>query len=157
MKTSRAQTLTFAAMAAEYLERMGARMRQRREELELSRDEVARRMAGKTNGNAIYRWERGEHRPQDDTLEELAKALEVTVAYFFVDEPEPGTGDLMGALSPGGASQLDQIEQKLDHLLEILAAQGLSAGFEQAPDPTTGQPASSGATRPRRSAKRRAS
>lgn len=110
MKTSRAQTLTFAAMAAEYLERMGARIRQRREEMELSRDEVARRMAGKTNGNAIYRWEKGEHRPHDDTLEELANVLEVSVSYFFADEPSEDTPDLMGAI---GGSQLDRLEKTL--------------------------------------------
>ena len=71
-QTSHAQSLRFAAMAAEYLERMGARIRSRREELGMSRSEVARQMPGKTNEQAVYRWENGKNRPHDDTLEALA-------------------------------------------------------------------------------------
>jgi transcriptional regulator with XRE-family HTH domain len=84
-------------MAAEHVERIGARIRQRREELGLSRDAVARQMSGTTNGNAVYRWEKGKHEPRPEALEDLARVLDVSVAYFYVDQPDKsaGTPDLM--------------------------------------------------------------
>lgn len=118
---TRSASLTFEAMAAEYLERMGARMRERRESLDLSRDEVAKRMPGKTNGNAIYRWERGEHRPHPDTMEALAEVLEVEVSYFLAPEPQPGTGDLMEVIREDDAvNQFDRMEAKLDRILTLM-------------------------------------
>src|SRR4051812_45219376 len=85
--TSRAQALRFETMAVEYLERMGARMRERREELGLSRDLVAREMGGLTTGNQIYRWETGRHQAGPEALERLAGVLKVDVAYFMGDGP----------------------------------------------------------------------
>lgn len=114
--------LRLQLVAAEHVERIGQRIESRRKELKLNRRELAQRVGGATNENAVYRWERGKHRPEDSTLELLALALEVDVAYFMTPEPVPGTPDLMGAL-PGRQSpqtQLDRLETKIDALLEHL-------------------------------------
>lgn len=103
-------------MAAAYLQRMGERIRERRDELGLSRSDVARAMPGKTNENALYRWEKGLHRPNDDALEALAKVLKVDPAHFLTDQPQENTGDLMVSLN--GKSQLDRIERLLTQLLD---------------------------------------
>lgn len=118
MRTSPSARRRFELMASEYLERMGERIRARREELGLSRSDVARQMPGKTNENAIYRWEGGKHRPHDDALEALAQVLDVPVRYFLADEPDKTvTPDLVGTLNAGGdrsqADQLDRIEQSI--------------------------------------------
>ncbi len=82
--TSNVQALRLQLMAVEHLERIGNRMRTRREELHLTRREVAERVGGKTNENSIYRWEKAKHAPEADTLERIATALEVDVSYFVV-------------------------------------------------------------------------
>lgn len=108
-------------MAAAYLQRMGGRIKQRREALGLSRADVARAMPGKTNDNAIYRWEKGAHRPQPDALEALAGVLNVPVSYFLMDAPASGPPpDLMGALSPTDdiASRVNDVASAVAKLLE---------------------------------------
>lgn len=112
--TSVAGRRRFELMAAEYLERMGQRMRERREELGLSRSQVARAMPGKTTENQVYRWEKGLHRPQDDTLEALVAVLKVNdVSYFLAAQPDKTeTPDLVGTMS-GERSQLNRIETLL--------------------------------------------
>lgn len=115
-------------MAAEYLERMGARIRERRLELGLSRSDVARDMPGKTNENAIYRWEKGLHRPQDDALEALATVLKVAGPEYFLVEEAADTGaapDLLGALVPKDARdrlELAAVLQRLEERVEELHA-----------------------------------
>lgn len=105
-------------MASAYLERMGERIRNRREELHLSRAEVARRLPGKTNENAVYRWENGKHRPNDDTLQALANVLDTSMTYFLADEAvDEATPDLMATFSGG---QLDRVEAKLDAIIDHL-------------------------------------
>jgi transcriptional regulator with XRE-family HTH domain len=116
LKTRSAAALRFEAMAAEYLERQGRRIRERRDELGLSRDEVARRMGGKENGNSIYRWEKGRHEPSPDARERLATALGVDVAYFFSDDPVEASEDA----SPAEQSQLDRIEARVNILLDLV-------------------------------------
>jgi transcriptional regulator with XRE-family HTH domain len=69
-------------MSVEFLQQMGARIRQRRRMLHLSQEEVARRMPGVINGQRISLWERGLHRPQDENLEALAEVLEVSVGWL---------------------------------------------------------------------------
>lgn len=98
-KTNRAEALRFQLVAAEYLERLGERIRERREELRLTREEVARAMPGKTSGNQVYRWEKGLHQPGPENLQALAGVLRVEVSYFLVAAPAAGTPDLMGALA----------------------------------------------------------
>lgn len=102
----------FEQMAAAHLKRMGERIKDRRLELGLSRREVANALPGKTNENAVYRWEKGKHRPEDDTLEALATVLKTTVGYFLTDEPlaDASTPELFGV------TQLDRIEKALKDL-----------------------------------------
>lgn len=116
LMTPRSVSLRFEAMAAEHVERMGRRIREQREALGLSRDELARKMGDATNGNAIYRWEKGTVRPGAEKLELLAKALGVPVAHFMVEAPE---GAPEGA--PYDDSQADRMEAKLNALLEGVA------------------------------------
>jgi transcriptional regulator with XRE-family HTH domain len=119
MGTSTTSRLRLQLVAAEYLERMGQRMRLRREHLGMTRGDVARAMPGKTNENAIYRWEKGLHRPEDDALEALASVLQVTGAgWFFADElkdpdaptPSPFAGQ------DGTADQFDAITARLERI-----------------------------------------
>lgn len=112
-------------MAALWTARMGERMRSRRTELDMSRSDLAERITGKTDANAIYRWETGRHRPSDDTLEQIAQALDVPVSYFLVEDGDKtaGTPDLAAALN-GDAGQLDRIEQALADISERLGALG---------------------------------
>lgn len=124
-ETSEVARLRFALMAAEYVERIGKRIRERRDELGLSRAEVARLMPGKTNENAIYRWEKGRHRANDDALEALAEVLEVDVSYFLEPNGETDeTPDLMGAVSADSNGDLEtrvaRVETKLDQLIELV-------------------------------------
>jgi transcriptional regulator with XRE-family HTH domain len=110
--TSATQRLRLALMAAEHVERIGARIRARREEMRLSRRALVQRMEGVVTENDLYRWERGQHRPQDSTLEALAKALEVDVAYFLIEEPAAPAPDLMREL--GAQDRLGRVEALLE-------------------------------------------
>lgn len=111
----------FELMAAEYLERIGARIAARREELGLTQEDVARELPGKVTGQRVSLWERGKHRPRDDSLEALARILRVDVSYFMSQEPEKqnGTPDLFAGESD--QPQLVAIESKLDALTQVLA------------------------------------
>lgn len=112
MVRSPASRRRFELMAAAYLERMGERIRARREELGLSRADVARLMPGKTNENAVYRWEKGLHRPNDDTLEALAEVLKTTVGQLLADEPDKSlTPDLFR--DPNGTNSVETAVRKL--------------------------------------------
>lgn len=111
-------------MAAEHVERIGARIRQRREELGLSRGEVARQMPGKTNENAIYRWEKGLHQANPDALEALAGVLDVNTSYFYVDAPERDealdrSASVNGS-TPGG-NEAVQLQTELAEIKQGLA------------------------------------
>lgn len=129
--TSAAQRRRFERMAAEYLERMGARIRACREALGLSRADVAREMPGKTNENAVYRWENGLHRPQDDTLEALATVLRCDVAAFFLDDAPP---DALPSGADDQDDRLGRLERKLDVIVEILTEGGRITEHATIPD-----------------------
>lgn len=137
MGTTATSRLRLQLVAAEYLERMGQRMRLRREQLDMTRGDVARAMPGRTNENAIYRWERGLHRPEDDALEALATVLQVSgPGWFFADElkdpdktPSPfagqddlaGLADLIRQDMAQREQQRAEIIQRLDRLEGTLA------------------------------------
>jgi transcriptional regulator with XRE-family HTH domain len=128
---------TLAAVAKAQTERLGRRIKERREELDLKQREVAARMAASpsTDAQMVSKWERGEHRPNDDNLEILADALETTVADLvsgpLSERPaKAATPDAMAALDGKPAAgdelhaQLDRIEQALSGLAEVLDAMG---------------------------------
>lgn len=118
LTTKDALALRFELMAREHVEAVGRRMRERREELRLTQREVADRLPPPIDGNYISRWERGEHKPEDDTLDAIAAALETTTARLLTDPPDKSvTPDL----SNNGRSQLDRIEDALEELRAGLA------------------------------------
>lgn len=142
-------------MAAEHLIRIGARIRKRREEMGLTQRELADQLPGKADGNQVSKWERGQHRVSDDTLEHIGAALEVDPSYFLAPEPKTGTPDLMGDIR--GAEdrrQLDRIEKKLDKLLEHLVTspgadedlgdEGDARDIHLSPDDEDGEPRPAG-------------
>jgi transcriptional regulator with XRE-family HTH domain len=78
------------------------------------------------DGNQVSRWERGEVRPRDETLQAIAKALQTTVADLYAGpvadrpvEDESGEENGSSALGP----QLG-VEAALIDILEILATKG---------------------------------
>lgn len=132
--TAATSRLRLQLVAAEHSERIGRRIEARRLELGLKRREVAERIPGPTNENAIYRWENGKHRPGDEMLERIAKALEVADAsYFMLPDPVPDTPDLMAALPNANSdnSQMDRIEAALIEQAQLLRK--ISDGLAAAP------------------------
>jgi len=63
-------------------ERIARAIIQLRMELDLSQEELARRVG--TSPSAIARLESGQHRPSVDTLRRVAKALDQTLVIDFV-------------------------------------------------------------------------
>lgn len=114
-------------MAAEHVARIGANIRSAREAAKLTQRELADLIPGKADGNQVSKWERGEHRVSDTTLEHIAHALKVDVSRFLAPAPAEGTPDLMGALNGRGTqSQLDRIEERLDELVALVRDLGPS-------------------------------
>lgn len=114
-------------MAAQYVANIGRRIRERRDELHLSQEDVARELPGKVSGNQVSRWERGLHRPNDAALEALAKALEVEVAYFLSDGPLRVVAELNADGTELEVTQLDRIEEQLVAIAARLEAMDADA------------------------------
>lgn len=110
LTTRSVEALRFELMAREHVLRIGARIKNRREELGLSQKQVADRMPGvAVDGNYISRWERGVVKPGDEHMDSLAKALETSVAGLLTDPPDKSkTPDLSR-----GPSELDQMRAEL--------------------------------------------
>lgn len=130
--TDRLHALRFQLMAGELAQQIGARIRQRREELGLKQGELAARFdSDAINNQRISDWERGVHRPSDRYMEQLAVALEKDVSWFYSGDAVGQTPDLMGSLAINDATQLDRIEAKLDELLSRTAGPGLAEVLEE--------------------------
>lgn len=117
-------------MANERAKAIGERLKARREQLQLTQEEVARRTdAPGITGNVISRWERGKNRPSDGNLEEMATALEIDAGYLrfgndrpVVIPPPADNGQLLDRLAG--------IEARLGELVGIFSvatAPGLEA------------------------------
>ena len=106
----------FELMAAEYLARMGERIRLKREERGLTQDDLAREMPGKVTGQRISLWERGMNRPRDDSLEALARILGVSVSYFMAPEPDKSETPDLSLVKPDDDDRLGRIEKRLEQL-----------------------------------------
>lgn len=104
-------------VAAEYVVRMGRRIAQRREDLGLSQNDLARALPGRVGAQMVSKWERGVHEPRSDTLEQIANVLKVPVAHFMVDEPEAGTPDVLHVLD-GATDKADEILSMLKQLVQ---------------------------------------
>lgn len=109
-------------MAAEHLRALGQRVRERREELGLTQEEVARAMPGRVTGARISKWERGENRPHDDSLAELAKALKTSAAALLAPPPDKAaTPDPFPAGENGDlAAQLADLGERITRLEAIV-------------------------------------
>jgi len=106
-------------MAAEYVARIGARIRDRRKELGLTQRQLADAIPGNADSNQVSKWERGVNRPNDTTLEHIARALDIEPVDLMTPKPTHGTTPLMHTFA--GTSQLDRIEAKQDAILAALA------------------------------------
>jgi transcriptional regulator with XRE-family HTH domain len=123
--TDRLAARRFELMAAEYVQRMGQRLKARRLELGLSQGQVARRLPGTVDANQVSRWERGIHRPEDETLDQLAAILEKPVAYFMIAEPDKAeTPDPFQSPSePTLARMEQQLTEHAARVEDLIAAQ----------------------------------
>ena len=103
----------FQLMALEHIEMRAKNIRDRREKLDLTQEEVADRMhdakrrrdpdgePDKTTGQMISDYERAVNDPSPPKLELLAEALETTVAELSARPADKGaTPDLMATLAP---------------------------------------------------------
>lgn len=106
---SESERLRLLAMAAAIAERIGERIRDRRDELGYTRRRVVALMEGVATENDLYRWEKGKHRSGDDNLAAVARALDVDPAYFLMEHPH-------GAVSPSGSEPARSV-----HDLVVLA------------------------------------
>jgi transcriptional regulator with XRE-family HTH domain len=129
MGTSAPQRLRLQLVAAEFLERMGDRIRERRENLGYSRSDVARLMPGKTSENQVYRWEKGLHQPNPDTLQALAEALDCAVSDLMSPTPDKSATPDLFAVSDDEDGQLQRIEERLDEVNAKI--EGLHAMLER--------------------------
>lgn len=92
---------------------IGARMRERRDELRMTQAELADALPGRVQGADVSRWENGKHRPRSDTLEHIAAALDTTMADLIAGpHAERGVS--------GEAPPLDEVLGRLDVLEEAL-------------------------------------
>jgi transcriptional regulator with XRE-family HTH domain len=129
MQTDRVARLRFELVATEFLVRMGARIEEHRKLRGLSRADLARALPGKVNENQVYRWERGKHQPNPDTLQAIANVLEVDVAVLMAPEPEKAaTPDLSSQPSNADImAYLNRLEGLIRQLGLDMAARDLEA------------------------------
>lgn len=98
----------------------------------------------KVSEKTVSRLINGKREPRYDTIERIAKALDVTAEALTGPPPAP--------LGLGEESQLDRIERKIDdlrRLMDELAAEGIEAAVRQALPPESQRRA---AKRPSRAA-----
>lgn len=131
----RLKTLRLQVMASETAKRVGARIRQRREQMGLNQRQFAELFddSSAVTNQHISNWERGINEPSERYMDELVRVTERDRAWFYSDPASDPSPDLMGALSEAqglGADRLDRIEQKLDAVVEALTA--LASGELQA-------------------------
>lgn len=125
----------FELMAAEHTALIGDRIRAAREKAGLSQRELADQIPGKADGGQVSKWERGEHRPSDDTLKAIAQALGRDIAWFHSREPDKSHTPDPFAASNGIEDRLAHIERQLETLTQVvrlLASAGLPEVREQA-------------------------
>lgn len=124
---------------------IGRRIKELRDERGWTQQELARHIpAPEVDAQYVSKWERGVYTPTDH-LEALATVLGVDAGDILAGVRENGsTPDVMGALEPGGQSQLDRIERKLVELQTGLAnlSRELAAREVQAPKQRRANPGS---------------
>lgn len=138
LTTPRVYGLRVALMAAERAGRVGARMRERREELGLTQPQVADRIpVASVTKDYISRWERGKVETSDAYLELAAAALETTIADLMggpladrqpkgpTPEPFPNGNGLEAQVT-----RLVEAVSALDEQLRLLRAEAATRDAE---------------------------
>jgi putative transcriptional regulator len=124
--TTRAVPGTVRRVEGSYAVRLGERIRQKRETLQITQRELADRIGGAVEGTTVSRWERGRNTPSPQSLQAISEALETTV------------NDLTGGLPTDDeivASQLDRIERLVQ---QIAAYHGIR--LDEPPVSSPGRP-----------------
>lgn len=103
-------------MAALYKEQLGEQIRERRKALGLTQAELAALVHVKES-QTVSRWERGERGPND--LDAVAAALQTTASEMLAQLGSVRQSDRKRLL-PGGETQLDRLEDKVDSLTDLL-------------------------------------
>ena len=115
---------------------VGARLRARRLEVELSQQELAKRIG--ITFQQVQKYESGSNRISAGRLKAISEALGVPVAYFFVDPADdharkPGPASAWDLMKEPGARKLLKAYARLNsptlrksvlHVVQGLAAQG---------------------------------
>lgn len=117
--STRLERLRLQLMAGENAAQIGARIREAREAKGWTRRQLAREMDGVASDNDLYRWETGRHRPHDETLATIAKALHLPLSYFLDFEHKDETPDVLGALN-GDTPAVEQLVAAVSALDERL-------------------------------------
>lgn len=117
-------------MSSERAREIGSRIRERREALGFTQDELARMTERPAiSGNVISRWERGRNRPQSDSVDALATALGVSSAYLtFGREQAPASSPADTATLEAMREHLAGIDAKLGTLVSLLGGEGQDLG-----------------------------
>jgi transcriptional regulator with XRE-family HTH domain len=102
-------------VASDQAVQIGARLRKRRAELGLTRRQLSQRMEGLATENDLYRWESGKHRPQDDTLSAIARALDRDYAWALGLSPDETDADVEwdDALEERIIQRLGELEEQI--------------------------------------------
>lgn len=106
-------------MASERAKAVGERIKARREQLQMTQEDLARKTGSSAiTGNVISRWERGANRPVQDNLDLLTAALEVPEGYlaFGNERPVPMPA---AAADTQLLDRLSGIESRLGELVEV--------------------------------------
>lgn len=138
LTTREADRRRVAAMAVERARRIGRRMRERRDELDLTQTEVAARIGTSASVSSVTkdyvsRWETGKvDASLGSYMPHIAAALETTETDLMAGphtdrKPQGPTPALLDMAAPAnGGSQLDRIERLLLDLREQLSEHGES-------------------------------
>lgn len=112
---------------------MGERIRERRIALELSQDELAKRMGYKSRA-AICKVETGEDNLAADRITKFAKALSTTEAYLMGWETETSLANALASTSPDEMAEImfSAETKTLIHMFRALSAEKKQALLDMA-------------------------
>lgn len=108
-------------MASEMAALIGVRLREARKTRGFTQKQLGNLLPGVVGGDQVSKWERGEHRPHDDTLEHLARVLEVDFSYFLAPASRTETPSPFAA-ADSDADRLTSVEQELAELRGSITA-----------------------------------
>jgi transcriptional regulator with XRE-family HTH domain len=129
------QRRRFEIMVAEHTALIGRRIAEARSAKGLTQQGLGAEIPGKPGGDQVSKWERGIHRPGDDTLAAIAKATDRDIAWFHSQTPdkaetpdpfaapeatdEPSVADRLATLERGIGDLGDQMDKVLTHLAAL--------------------------------------